>query len=107
MFYGCSSLTQAPELPATSLAINCYRSMFYGCSSLVQAPELLATTLANGCYQYMFNGCTKLKVNASSGNKIFTCPSTIPTNAVQSMFTNTGGTFKGTPTSGNTYYWTE
>ena len=34
MFYGCTSLTTAPELPATSLADNCYYHMFYGCSSL-------------------------------------------------------------------------
>ena len=107
MFYGCSSLTQAPELPATSLAINCYRSMFSGCSSLTKAPELPATTLTAGCYNYMFNGCTSLKINTSSGTKIFTCPSDIPINAVDNMFTNTGGTFTGTPTAGNTYYWTE
>ena len=107
MFYGCSSLTQAPELPATSLAINCYRSMFSGCSSLTKAPELPATMLTAGCYNYMFNGCTSLKINTSSGTKIFTCPSDIPINAVDNMFTNTGGTFTGTPTAGNTYYWTE
>ncbi|MEE3309481.1 hypothetical protein, partial [Sharpea azabuensis] len=48
----------APELPATSLAPNCYRSMFYNCSSLITAPELPATSLFSSCYQYMFNGCT-------------------------------------------------
>ena len=107
MFYGCSSLTQAPELPATSLTFHCYRSMFYRCSSLTKAPELPATTLIAGCYNYMFNGCTSLKINTSSGTKIFTCPSDIPINAVDNMFGSTGGSFTGTPTSGNTYYWTE
>ena len=107
MFYGCSSLTQAPELPATTLANGCYWHTFYGCSSLTQAPELPATSLTNGCYNYMFYGCSKLKVNTSAGNKIFTCPSSIPSLAVDNMFTNTGGTFTGTPTAGNTYYWTE
>ena len=34
MFYGCRSLTTAPELPATTLAQQCYRYMFYGCSKL-------------------------------------------------------------------------
>ena len=29
----------------------CYSSMFYGCSSLTQAPELPATTLAYSCYE--------------------------------------------------------
>ena len=60
LFYDCTSLTQAPELPATSLTDYCYASMFYGCTSLTQAPELLATSLANGCYYYMFGGCSSL-----------------------------------------------
>ena len=34
MFYGCSSLTQAPVLPATTLATGCYESMFYECTKL-------------------------------------------------------------------------
>ena len=60
MFYGCTSLTQAPELPATTLAYACYNSMFQGCTSLTQAPELPATTLATDCYSNMFSGCTSL-----------------------------------------------
>lgn len=107
MFLGCTSLTSAPELPATILAEYCYSSMFNGCTNLTTAPVLPATTLVKYCYGYMFQGCTKLKVNSSSGNKIFTCPSTIPSMAVTNMFTNTGGTFTSTPTAGNTYYWTE
>ena len=58
MFRGCTSLTKAPALPATTLAKNCYSNMFYGCTSLTQAPALPATILATGCYQYMFRGCT-------------------------------------------------
>ena len=46
MFSGCKSLTQAPALPATTLAIDCYTNMFYSCTSLTQAPVLPATTLA-------------------------------------------------------------
>ena len=60
MFFGCTSLTTAPELPATTLANYCYRSMFLGCTSLTTAPELPATTLANYCYRSMFSGCTSL-----------------------------------------------
>ncbi|MEE3482725.1 MAG: leucine-rich repeat protein [Bacteroidales bacterium] len=60
MFSGCTSLTQAPELPATSLSNYCYLDMFSGCTSLTEAPELPATTLAGGCYYYMFEGCTSL-----------------------------------------------
>ena len=60
MFSGCTSLTQAPALPATTLADGCYRTMFSGCTSLTQAPALPATTLADYCYAYMFSGCTSL-----------------------------------------------
>ena len=60
MFYQCTSLIQAPSLPATTLTDYCYASMFSGCTDLTQAPALPATTLASYCYQYMFNGCTSL-----------------------------------------------
>ena len=63
MFNGCTSLVNAPVLPATTLADSCYYSMFQGCTSLVNAPVLPATTLANNCYCYMFADCTSL-VNA-------------------------------------------
>ena len=107
LFKNCTNLISAPELPATTLADGCYAYMFTGCTNLTSAPFLPATTLIANCYSDMFSDCTKLKVNTTSGNKIFTCPSSIPRFAVSSMFYNTGGTFKGTPTSGNTYYWTE
>ena len=60
MFYGCSNLTQAPALPATTLATNCYKGMFRNCTSLTTAPALPATTLSEGCYNIMFSGCTSL-----------------------------------------------
>ena len=63
MFRRCTSLTKAPVLTATTLALACYYSMFQGCTSLVNAPVLTATTLAKGCYNYMFTDCTSL-VNA-------------------------------------------
>ena len=60
MFSGCKALTQAPELPAMTLADECYSSMFFGCSSLMKAPELPAMTLAKRCYSYMFYNCGAL-----------------------------------------------
>ena len=36
------------------MADGCYQSMFYNCTSLTQAPSLPATTLANNCYYGMF-----------------------------------------------------
>ena len=60
MFYGCTALTHAPSLPATTLTTNCYYSMFSRCISLTQAPALSATTMAKNCYRFMFNRCTSL-----------------------------------------------
>ena len=60
MFKGCTSLTTAPSLPATTLAVHCYRGMFQGCTSLTTVPSLPATTLANNCYQEMFRSCKNI-----------------------------------------------
>ena len=60
MFKGCTALTTAPALPATQLAGSCYYGMFYGCSALTAAPALPATQLENHCYRQMFRGCTTL-----------------------------------------------
>ena len=60
LFIYCAALTSAPELPATTLADECYYGMFGGCTSLTSAPELKATTLAGDCYTSMFAECTKL-----------------------------------------------
>ena len=62
LFYYCTQLTSAPELPATTLANSCYEGMFMGCTSLTTAPELPATSLANSCYAGMFKGCTSLTI---------------------------------------------
>ena len=60
MFWGCTSLTTAPELPATTLADCCYTYMFQNCTSLTSTPALPATTLSVSCYNGMFRGCTSL-----------------------------------------------
>lgn len=46
MFYGCTSLTTAPSLPATTLATRCYSSMFYGCTS-IKIPQSPITILSS------------------------------------------------------------
>ena len=61
LFENCSVLTSAPELPATSLAYNCYYCMFLGCTNLKSAPKLPAPTLTTCCYFAMFAMCTNLK----------------------------------------------
>ena len=60
LFSGCAALTQAPSLPATTLAVGCYSGMFVHCTGLAKAPALPATTLVAGCYDEMFVGCISL-----------------------------------------------
>ena len=111
LFSGCTSLTQAPTLPATTLSNSCYLGMFYGCTSLTQAPALPATTLAISCYSFMFYGCTSLKFSSTQTGE-YTVAYRIPTtgtgttaaDALRDMFTSTGGSFKGTPKINTTYY---
>ena len=110
MFAGCTSLVTAPALPATTLNDSCYYLMFYGCTSLVGVPSLPATTLQGMCYAYMFYGCTSLKLSTTqTGN--YSVPYRIPTtgtgtdsHGLDDMFTDTGGTFTGTPSINTTYY---
>ncbi len=108
MFYGCNSLAIAPELPATTLTNYCYYRMFYDCALLAHIPTLSATKLAGYCYSEMFRGCTQLNISETTGScKIFECPSkdSVPLGAVDDMFFNTGGSFTGgTPSNGKTYY---
>jgi len=61
LFYGCTNLTNAPELPALNLTIYCYSQMFVKCSSLVTAPDLPAINLGDCSYHWMFYNCTSLK----------------------------------------------
>jgi hypothetical protein len=47
MFRDCTSLTQAPELPATTLASSCYTQMFYKCTALTGEIHLPASVSGN------------------------------------------------------------
>jgi hypothetical protein len=61
MFYGCTSLTKAPDLPATTLAFKCYRTMFSDCAGLIEAMDVIpATKLESNCCDMMFYKCTSL-----------------------------------------------
>ena len=85
LFYGCTSLTQAPELPATTLAEYCYNGMFVGCQSLTKAPELPATTLAEDCYDGMFVSCKSL-------NEVRIAATSTATNALYNWLLNVSAT---------------
>lgn len=62
MFRLCTSLTSVDSdmLPATSLAVACYKQMFNGCSKLTNSPDLPATELVANCYDTMFSACSLL-----------------------------------------------
>ena len=74
MFWGCSSLETAPELPATTLTECCYTycvdpgaaqttiyPMFGDCSGLIHGPSVLpAITLLPACYAGLFSNCSSL-----------------------------------------------
>jgi hypothetical protein len=49
MFSGCTSLTTAPELPATTLVDSCYTQMFYGCTKLNYIKCLATDISATNC----------------------------------------------------------
>ena len=85
--------------------------MFENCTSLTQAPALPATTLKTQCYAYMFYGCKSIKVSSTQTGE-YTVAYRIPTigtgttvdGALSGMLTSTGGTFKSTPSINTTYY---
>ena len=94
-----------------TMAKACYAYMFAGCTALTTAPALPATTLADHCYANMFQDCTKIKLSTiQTGDyqteyKIPTTGTgTTASGALTDMFANTGGTFTGTPEINNTYY---
>ena len=111
MFYGCAALQNAPALPATTLAEDCYYIMFSGCTALTSVPALPATTLAENCYGYMFQLCSSLKfaLTPSTGmSNAYRIPAsgtgTTASGALTGMFFETSGTFTSDPSINTTYY---
>ena len=49
MFAGCTLLTTAPDLPATTLTEACYYYMFGGCSNLNNITMLATDISASDC----------------------------------------------------------
>ena len=68
LFYGCTSLTTAPELPATTLATYCYQQMFYGCTSLSDIKV----------YFTAWGSQTTNWVNGVAASGVFECPDALP-----------------------------
>ena len=53
---GCTSLTAAPALCATTLADRCYDSMFYGCTNLSSVTCLATDISALDCTDNWLSG---------------------------------------------------
>ena len=110
------TLLEYSNQPA-AVANFCYALMFYGCTTLITAPELPATTLAGFCYYNMFYNCTKLKISATQSSEYPTAwripssgtISSTATNWNLDMLSGTGGTFTSGPSINTTYYgaWTK
>ena len=81
MFSGCTSLTAAPELPATTTTTNSYREMFNGCTSLANITVAFTSWDPSSQYDF-YNWVTGV---AASGT--FTCPTARGTSKCPSGWT--------------------
>ena len=70
----CNSMLSMDFENITSLSKYKYAfvSLFKGCTSLTKAPALPATTLSDYCYYYLFDGCKSLKEVRISATKTAT-----------------------------------
>ena len=63
LFENCNVLTSAPELPATTLANDCYRGMFFGCTKLSTVTMLAPSTeiaSKSNCFNFwLYNAGTE------------------------------------------------
>lgn len=64
MFDGCSSLVDAPELPAIIIKESTYFRMFANCTSLVKAPSTISALSIGGT-----GTCSRMFLNCRSLNK--------------------------------------
>lgn len=106
MFYGCTSLTVPPALPSTIVDTSTYDSMFYGCTSLSSLPRLshLISVNTDGLNR-MFMNCSSIKMSETQvGEYANEYSLSAGYQRGTDMFTGTGGTFTGTPTT--TLYYT-
>jgi len=86
MFFYCSDLTEAPELPATQLAKSCYTEMFLECANLKIPPKLPATQLEDFCYAEMFANCPSLEKEAEIMADISSTTALVPTKHMYRRF---------------------
>ena len=78
MFYNCSSLISATELPATTLANYCYQNMFYNCTNLNYIKCLATNISATNCIYNWVNGVTSTGTFIKNPNMTSWPTSSIP-----------------------------
>ena len=74
LFYGCSTLVEPPDLPATTASNACYFNMFRGCTSLTRIAKM-PSAISAGSYEIgrmMYAGCESLMEVDMSGTTITT-----------------------------------
>ena len=81
MFSNCTSLETAPELPATTLTVECYKGMFDNCTSLNKITMLATDISATNCLKDWVKGvpATGTFTKAASMTTLPTGDSGIPT----------------------------
>lgn len=110
LFRDCTSLTKAPNLPATTLSESCYEDMFRGCTYLTESPVLPAAYLQKYweskptyCYRSLFEGCTRLKkITCLATNCIFSIKNGTSSGAI--IYANTASWVHNVPSGGTFYY---
>ena len=80
MFYGCSYLISAPDLPATVISSYTYQRMFSGCRNLIYTPRIRCKNFKTGSCEEMFYNCQNIE-----SPPIMTCES-VDYRCFRSMF---------------------
>lgn len=101
MFYGCSALVEPPAIKLGTSSTGSFQgNQFGGCSSLIRLPRITKP----GNWSEAFKGCSNIKISETQ-DATYQYSFTIPSSGTYTdMFSNTGGTFTGTPVAGTTYY---
>ena len=93
MFMGCSSLTSAPNLPATVLADKCYCRMFHSCFSLTSIPSFPSVVTMAGtstCRRYCYQMFQSAGITELTGS-LFGGTMTLAPYCFEDMFANCTG----------------
>ena len=66
--FAYTPLTKPPRLPATVLGEGTYADMFKNCTSLASLSEIHATNIPTNCCLKMYQGCTGIKISTTQSS---------------------------------------